>query len=141
MRANCAPVCFSCETLHVSAKCPFDPDAVNAWNETGDLNRMFERILSDTELLEKYHYTPTVLSRPEYVHGDTVDTAEYRTGPWVLVLDDFVSVAETERMIAAGDEIGYARSTDVGDVKADGSFEDVVSKSRTHECVVQRTFV
>jgi prolyl 4-hydroxylase len=128
---NCAPVCFSCHELHVSAKCPFDPTAVNAWDRPGDLNRMFERILTDAALLETYRYTPTVLSRPAYVNDDTVDTADYRIGPWVLVLDDFVSTEETERMIAAGDEIGYARSTDVGDVQADGTFEDVVSKSRT----------
>jgi prolyl 4-hydroxylase len=34
-------------------------------------------------------------------------------------------------MIQAGAEIGYACSTDVGEVNEDGSFEDVVSTSRT----------
>jgi hypothetical protein len=45
------------------------------------------------------------------VSDDTAETAVYQTGPWVLILDDFVSEQETERMIQAEDEIGYARST------------------------------
>jgi hypothetical protein len=126
MREICGPVCFSCQDLHVSAKCPLDPEAANAWSP-GDLNNMFERVLTDPTLLEQYQYTPTVLSRPDYVGDDTAETADYQIGPWVLVLDDFVSDEEAERMIHAGDEIGYARSTDVGDVNPDGSFEDVIS--------------
>jgi prolyl 4-hydroxylase len=127
MRAQCAPVCFSCEDLHVDAKCPLVPNTKNAWYP-GDLNLMFERLTTDPAFQQ---YTPTVLSRPDYVGDDTEETADYQLGPWVLVLEDFVSADEAERMIEAGDEIGYARSTDVGEVYADGTFEDKVSTSRT----------
>jgi prolyl 4-hydroxylase len=127
MRENCAPVCFSCEDLHVDAKCPLDPNAKNAWYP-GDLNRMFERMTTDPAFQQ---YTPTVMSRPDLIGDDTEETADYQLGPWVLVLEDFVSADEAERMIQAGAEIGYARSTDVGEVNEDGSFEDVVSTSRT----------
>lgn len=42
MRSNCAPVCKSCEDMHVETKCAIDPIAPLAWGP-GDLNRMFER--------------------------------------------------------------------------------------------------
>lgn len=42
MRSNCAPVCMSCEDMHVETKCAIDPAAPLAWGP-GDLNRMFER--------------------------------------------------------------------------------------------------
>jgi prolyl 4-hydroxylase len=125
MRKHCAPVCFSCEDLHVEAKCPLDPSVKSAWSP-GDLNRMFERLITDPAL--KRH---TVLSRPSLVGGDTEATADYQLGPWVLVLEDFLSAKETERMIQAGAEVGYARSTDVGKLDKDGTFEDKVSDRRT----------
>jgi hypothetical protein len=79
MREQCGPVCFSCEDLHVLAKCPFDPEAENAW-EPGDLNNMFERLTltsSNTKSNSKSNsntkpkYNVTVLSRPDYVGDDT----------------------------------------------------------------------
>jgi prolyl 4-hydroxylase len=127
MRKYCAPVCFSCEDLHVEARCPLDPNATNAWYP-GDLNRIFQRLITDPAL---ERHAPKVLSRPSLVGGDTEATADYQLGPWVLVLEDFLSAQETERMIQAGAEVGYARSTDVGKLDKDGTFEDKVSDRRT----------
>jgi prolyl 4-hydroxylase len=127
MRQYCAPVCFSCEDLHVEAKCPLDPNAKNAWYP-GDLNRMFERLATDPAFEQ---YSPKVMSRPRLVGADTNKTADYQLGPWVLVLDDFLSAEETDRMIEAGADVGYVRSTDVGKLDKDGTFEDKVSTRRT----------
>jgi prolyl 4-hydroxylase len=107
MRRYCAPVCFACEYLHREAKCPLNPDSDNAWSP-GDLNRMFEHLTTDHKFEQ---YTPKVLSRPSFVGNDTDKTADYQLGPWVLLLEDFVSAEETERLIQAGAEIGYKRSS------------------------------
>jgi prolyl 4-hydroxylase len=106
MRNLCAPVCFSCEDLHAEAKCALDANVKNAWY-SGDLNRMFERLTTDKSLKQ---YTPKVLSRPSFLGKDTNETADYKLGPWVILLEDFVSAEEAERMIQAGTEIGYKRS-------------------------------
>jgi prolyl 4-hydroxylase len=125
MKANCAPVCFSCENLDVQAKCSLDSNAKNAWLP-GDLNRMFERLTTDSSFEQ---YTPRVLSRPNFVGNDTEETANYQLGPWVLLLENFVSAEETERMIQAGAEIGYKRS--FGAVAKAGELGVKVLEART----------
>ncbi len=60
----------------------------------GDLNRMFERMITAPEN-EKYE--PKVLSRPEYINDDTADNATYQLGPWMLVMENFVTDDEAER--------------------------------------------
>jgi prolyl 4-hydroxylase len=109
MKTSCAPVCFSCEQLHEEAKCPADPNAKNAWYP-GDLNRMFERLTTDPAFDQ---YSPKVLSRPSFVGTDTNETAGYQLGPWVLILENFVSAKEAEEIIHTGADIGYARSVEM----------------------------
>jgi prolyl 4-hydroxylase len=106
MKKHCAPVCFSCNELSREAKCPIDPNVKNIWSP-GDLNLMFERLTTDSSFEQ---YTPKVLSRPSFVGNDTNETADYQLGPWVLLMEDFVTVEETDRMIQAGTEIGFKRS-------------------------------
>ena len=84
MKKHCAPVCFSCNELHREAKCPIDPNVKNAWSP-GDLNLMFERLTTDSSFEQ---YTPKVLSRPNFVGNDTIETADYQLGPWVLLMED-----------------------------------------------------
>ena len=80
---------------------------------------MQQRILSTSEIQQ---YKPTVYSRPSYVDGDTEDTADYQLGPWVVVLDDFLTEDECERLIQLGAYEGYNRSSDVGEMMEDGTF-------------------
>jgi prolyl 4-hydroxylase len=128
MKTQCAPVCFSCEETHIETKCPLDPNAKNAWSP-GDLNRMFERVTTDPFFEQ---YTPKVLSRPSFAGKDTNETADYQLGPWVLILEDFMSAEETERMIQAGSEIGYKRSfTNGGKLDKVGKIGVTVSTRRT----------
>jgi prolyl 4-hydroxylase len=109
MKPNCAPVCFSCAELHPEAKCPIDPNTMNAWSP-GDLNRMFERLTTDPSFEQ---YSPQVLSRPSFAGKDTNETADYQLGPWVLLLEDFVSAEEAVRIIHNGADVGYKRSREV----------------------------
>jgi prolyl 4-hydroxylase len=48
-----------------------------------------------------------------------------------LVLEDFLSIKEIERVIQAGADVCCARSTDVGKLDKDGTFEDRLSDRRT----------
>ena len=128
MHNECAPVCFTCEQLHIEARCPIDPAMKNAWYR-GDLNRMFERIMSDHTFQQ---YSPTVLSRPYYAPGDTRKTADYERGPWIVVLEDFVTPEECERLIQLGGNAGYKRSTEENLVPNEyGGIPKYVSEIRT----------
>ena len=77
------------------------------------------RLTSNTE---PQHYEPKVLSRPSYKDGDSEETADYQLGPWVVVLDNFLSDKECERLIELATMEGYNRSNDVGEKRDDGTF-------------------
>lgn len=100
MAEKCAPSCQNCLDLDIRIRCPWDPDQPRALYE-GDLDKMFERIVSDPEFAR---YKPTVLSRP-------FDDNEEEDGPWVVTLDDFISEEECDHLIEAGNIQGYERST------------------------------
>ncbi|KAL9187261.1 hypothetical protein ACHAXT_001364 [Thalassiosira profunda] len=122
MQTNCAPACQSCEQMEYSARCPFDPSAAaNAFEEKGDVDRFFERIVADEA------YNVTVHSRPK---GPEDDDA-FVDGPWLITLEDFVSADEAQRLIDLGGEEGYERSTDVGSLQDDGSYTKDVHSTRT----------
>ena len=81
MHLNCAPVCFVCEMLHVETRCPMPDDRSLDAFQPGDLDKMFERILTDPYYQQ---FEPIALSRPTLAPGDTLETAEYKVGgPWV----------------------------------------------------------
>jgi prolyl 4-hydroxylase len=80
---------------------------------------------------ELVKFEPHVLSRPEYVSGDTKETADYQIGPWVVTLDKFITDEEADRLIQLGADAGYKRSSDVGKLKFDGTFESDVNSGRT----------
>ena len=127
MQVNCAPVCNSCEQLNIETRCPMDPNAVDAL-QPGDLNAMFERIVTDPAYQE---FEPVVLSRPSYAPGDTPENATYKIGIWMIEFENALSEEEAERMIALGGELGYERSKDVGVKQADGSYTAETNSGRT----------
>ena len=127
MKLSCAPVCQTCEMLDIEVRCPLDPNAPNAWG-SGDLNTLFVNI---TTLPDMQKYEPKVFSRPAFVEGDDEEKADYKIGPWVVTLDGFVTDEEADRLIELGAAQGYERSSDVGELKFDGSFEDDVNDGRT----------
>lgn len=78
--------------------------------------------------VELQHYEPKVLSRPSYTDGDSEETADYQLGPWVVILDSFLTDDECERLIELGAIEGYKRSSDVGEKKEDGTFAQDYSR-------------
>ena len=127
MKLSCAPLCQTCELLDIEVRCPLDPNAPNAWGP-GDLNKFLVNI---TTLPEMQKYEPSVISRPAFVDGDDEEKADYKIGPWVVTLDRFVTDEEADRLIELGADQGYKRSSDVGELNFDGSFEDDVNDDRT----------
>eukprot|EP00545_Synedropsis_sp_CCMP1620_P005313 CAMPEP_0119004118 /NCGR_PEP_ID=MMETSP1176-20130426/962_1 /TAXON_ID=265551 /ORGANISM="Synedropsis recta cf, Strain CCMP1620" /LENGTH=445 /DNA_ID=CAMNT_0006955793 /DNA_START=11 /DNA_END=1348 /DNA_ORIENTATION=+ len=137
MKMDCSAICQTCDFLSIDTRCPLDPEAPQAWGP-GDLDKFFVNI---TTLPEFQKFEPHVISRPDYINGDTEETADYQIGPWVATLDNFLTIEETERLIQLGHEEGYERSSDVGKMKFDGTFEPNVNDGRTsknawcqHEC-------
>ena len=49
----------------------------------------------------------------------------------VITIDDFITDEECDRLIELGGKQGYGRSTNVGKMKFDGTFEEKTSKTRT----------
>jgi prolyl 4-hydroxylase len=132
MTINCAPVCQSCDKLHVATRCPLDPSAPNALERPGDLNALFERIVSEPYFHEQYGIT--VLSRPDYAPGDGPDSRNityHVGGSWVIQFDRAVADHEADRLIELGTAQGYERSADVGAEKEDGTHENYVNEGRT----------
>lgn len=114
MQTNCAPVCKSCDMLHVETRCPLDPNAVDAF-QPGGINKMFENIISTPEF-EKYE--PVILSQPP-------------EGPWMIMFDNMISAEEADTLIELGGIQGYERSADVGARQDDGSYDKNVNSGRT----------
>jgi prolyl 4-hydroxylase len=95
----------------------------------GDLNRMFEGILSDPIVVEKYN--PKVLSRPKPFPDKDVD---YQEGPWVVTFDTFLTDHECDVLVELGTQEGYERSGVVGEEhNVDGTFKSIVGEGRTSE--------
>ena len=115
MNTNCAAACQTCEMLDISYRCPMSEATEDAWGP-GDLNEWFTNITTDEALKDRL----TILSQPP-------------DGPWVVTLEQFLSLEETERLIELGGTEGYKRSGGVGDVKSDGTVEDKVISGRTSE--------
>ena len=84
----------------------------------GDLDNLFRKLSSEPY---KSKYDVNVLSSPDNNGG----------GPWVLTMENVVSEDEADRLIELGSVEGYERSTDVGEMKPDGTTDSVVSTGRT----------
>jgi len=130
MLKSCSLACLSCENHLILHRCPIDPDAPSALPKPGDLNNMFERLVTYDA------YQPKVLSRPFLVpedEGMNSDNVDYKIGPWVIMFDSFLSEEECDRLINAGKKLGFHRSLEVGNLNGDGSNERKVDDARTSE--------
>lgn len=87
MKVSCAPACQSCDQLQFNKRCPFDAKKAKNAFEKGDVDRFFERIVSDDEFAR---YNITVHSRPRQPDNDD-DTV--KDGPWLITFDDFITVS------------------------------------------------
>jgi hypothetical protein len=95
---------------------------------------MFRRIIGELPypsspgetypIIPGVNYTATVLSRPSLnpkIHTNMpLGSIDFHIGgPWIVVLDDFLSPEECDRLIELGDRLGRKRSTIEDDVDED----------------------
>lgn len=113
--------------LDFKYQCPLDFSVPHALPDPGDLHKLFTHIVTD----EYYQqYQPNILAMPN-------PTEEQRTnngvldGPWVVVLDEFLTEQECDRLVELGTKQGYEGSTGLGRKKFDNSYEDVLISGRT----------
>ena len=134
MIKNCAPACQLCHLLDVRLRCPIEPGNDPVY-KPGDLNKLFENIVDNADGKGEYvKYNPKALSRPKLKRdGTPAPDSDAIDGPWVVVLENFISEVEADALIAAGAKTGYERSADVGAENPDGSHEDEVNEGRTSE--------
>ena len=128
MKLQCAPACQSCDMLNVALRCPMpDDNSEDAW-KPGDMHKMFERIVDQSD--ESEHVNATIIQRP-YKSGDMTERT-WSLGPWFLSFDKFLSDEESDKLIAYGEQKGYGRSEEVTkNPKPDGSYEMLTSDYRT----------
>ena len=120
MQVYCAPACQTCDQLDFATRCRKDPNAKATFDQPGELNAMFQRIISDPQWAEKYGPIE-ILSSPDTTGG-----------PWLITLDNFVSDEECAKFIEWGFEAGFERSEDVAtEEEFDGTFGSEESTGRT----------
>lgn len=86
---------------------------------------MFQRIMTKPTLKQ---YNPTAIVQPN--PPQDCDTQE---GPWLVVLDNFLTPDECDVLIQLGADKGYLRSIEVGEEQPDGSYGSVRNDQRTSE--------
>jgi hypothetical protein len=120
MNANCSPFCETCLLLDYDHRCPSldhqEKSPLNAVSQPGDLNKLFERIVHDKGF--KKLYQPQVLSRPMLLSSGSSNNDDNSSsssilpdGPWIVVLDNFLTDEECQSVIQHGTEKGYQVST------------------------------
>lgn len=140
MATHCSPACQSCLSVEYWHRCGVDRDNPLHKDiiEKGDMNAMFERIMEKEEYAR---YNPVTLSRPYHpgekdseAAEEPRDGVEYILGPWIVLLDEFLSEEESERLVKLGHEMKFEISTEVSDTEKneDGSYkDDVPTEGRT----------
>ena len=131
MMERCGPSCMSCDMLLYHRRCPYDKYAPAAWASGGDLERMFKRIVAETN--GKYSdYDVTVWSQPEMTDAEIIAHPDgvLADKPWVLSFDNFLRDDEIERLLELAEADGYERSDDGGEY-IDGKFVTYYIKGRT----------
>jgi len=117
---GCSAACQTCELLISDEDASIIKDCVPDQKTNifgpGDLNRMFERIVGESDEGEDAVVPKSdvnILSRPTHPRGYSEkddDPTDYLLGPWVVTLDNFLTHEECDRLIKLGSMRGYERS-------------------------------
>ena len=134
MKISCAPACQTCAHLDIKERCSFTEDEFPLALNPGDLDALYYDIVNG--MWDEYY--PIIHSAPsDYKRSNKtsiVDDSNVELGgPWIVTFDQFLTHEESDRLIELGYAEGYARSTDVGATKFDGTHEKKVSGGRTSE--------
>ena len=128
MENNCASACQMCHVLSYETRCPVDKEKMrqeNVFQKPGDLNGMFERILSDA-VIERDFGPVIAHSRP----GGDPGNSTIIDGPYIITIDNFLTEEECTVLRNHGNNSGegFVRSN-TGDGKYMSSSRDVRTSS------------
>ena len=123
MLKECAPACFRCDELSYETRCNFNKsaaDETNAWSTSGDLSKMFERIVNDSWFVQQYDVQ--IISKPP-------------EGPWIVSFENLLTPRESNELIGVSEVFGggWQRSWDAGKVGQDGQTARKVHSGRTSQ--------
>mmetsp|Transcript_38747 Transcript_38747/g.66159 ORF Transcript_38747/g.66159 Transcript_38747/m.66159 type:complete len:298 (-) Transcript_38747:79-972(-) len=117
MKVMCAPSCKSCDYLgDTSETCPGLPESNGPlWKEPGDVNKFFETIVDNLDGKGEFYakFKPKALSRPNVKADGTLAPTTDGTkddGPWIVLLENFLSSEEADRLVNIGHTQGFERS-------------------------------
>mmetsp|Transcript_4933 Transcript_4933/g.7482 ORF Transcript_4933/g.7482 Transcript_4933/m.7482 type:complete len:405 (+) Transcript_4933:61-1275(+) len=127
MTLQCAPSCQTCDQISFEARCPYDKNEPTFLQNPGDLNSLFERLITFED------YQPKIFSMPNPPSKEEGEDDNIMVGPWVVTLENFLTSEECDTLIELGATEGYARSKDVGKQKFDGTFDSFENQGRTSE--------
>jgi len=130
MKLECGPSCRTCHLIDINNRCPLDPNSKDALGPN-DLDQIFLNMTDVTGVFKQYE--PIVHSHPSGINTENIKYGDdpILDGPWVVTFESFHTDEESDRLIELGAELGYERSTDVGEKKADGTYTAKKSNSRT----------
>jgi 2OG-Fe(II) oxygenase superfamily len=94
----------------------------DAW-KSGELDKMFQRIVQDPHFQAEYH--TQVLSSPDMTYGNNNDDVDNIRNPWVVMLENFITPNEAERLIELGAEAGYMES-EINEKESDNDGTDEI---------------
>jgi len=119
MHLHCGPACSTCDRFDYHKRCPI-PESGDILKKPGDLNNIFERIVTDPYWADTFGPLE-ILSSPELTNG-----------PWIITLENFLNVEECNTFITEAERLGYQRSEDVAEEEEwDGTLSSVQSDGRT----------
>jgi hypothetical protein len=127
MKAQCPVACRSCLWLDVQSRCAPDPNATDALQQAGELDRLFERITADPALVGQFQ--PQVLSRPP-AHGTTEEEEDNSGGMWLVAFPTFLAEDEADRMARLAEQSGLQPSEGTLETET-GEAVTVTSDART----------
>lgn len=113
MRVHCAPACQECNAIDIQTRCQslgVDGNITPPVLVPGGLNTMFERIVLNVPTEGMLDYTANILSRPSKSNVNIKEDSFFRDfaqPPWLITLDNFLSVEEANDLIELGNTHGY----------------------------------
>ena len=111
MRVMCAPACFSCDEIgDISEPCKGLPESSGPLWKPGDLNKFFETIVDNDTGSDYQKYNPVAVSRPKKKSNGSPAQGVLKDSPWVVLLENFLSPEEADRLVELGHNQGYERS-------------------------------
>eukprot|EP00571_Detonula_confervacea_P011116 CAMPEP_0172306652 /NCGR_PEP_ID=MMETSP1058-20130122/7684_1 /TAXON_ID=83371 /ORGANISM="Detonula confervacea, Strain CCMP 353" /LENGTH=606 /DNA_ID=CAMNT_0013018613 /DNA_START=50 /DNA_END=1870 /DNA_ORIENTATION=- len=129
MTTQCGPACMSCDALgDTSETCHGLPESAGPLWKPGSLNTFFEEVVDNADGKGEYYrkFNPRALSRPKQKSDGSAAFDVDEDGPWVVLLENFLTDEEADRMIQIGHLQGYERS-----VRTIGQGESDVTDGRT----------